>query len=95
MDFDSAALQRLYEAITDTYNQAYNRFLDELDEEEAYFKALDAGYEMVTDYKIINGREEFATTYQTPTHTLDIWYEFNNQSKKRIYDRGFIRIVNK
>ena len=95
MEFDSAAIQRLYETVTDKYHQVYNRYQEELDDDEAYYKALADGYEMITDYKTINGKEEFATTYKTPSHTLDIWYEYDNKSNKRIYDRGFIQITGK
>ncbi len=96
MDFSSSQLQRLYEAITDSYHEVYNRFLDEFDdEEEAHYQALAKGYEMVNDYKIINDQEEFATTYHTPTYVLDIWYESDPYTQKRIYDQGFIRISSK
>ena len=93
MEFDSSALQRLYEAVTDKYHQVYNNYQNQYDdEEEAHQKALADGYEMVTDYKIINGAEEFVTTYTTPTQVLDIWYEFDPISQKRIYHRGYIRV---
>jgi hypothetical protein len=96
MEFDSAALQRLYETITDKYHQVYNGYLQQYDdEEEAHDKALTEGYEMVTDYKTINGAEEFVTTYITPTQVLDIWYAFDYISNKRIYNRGFARIKDK
>ncbi|MDQ4141638.1 MAG: hypothetical protein M3142_14100 [Bacteroidota bacterium] len=65
------------------------------DEEEAHYQALAEGYEMVNDYKMINGQEEFATTYHTPTYVLDIWYELDLETQKRIYDQGFIRISSK
>jgi len=95
MTFAPADLQRYYEAVTDQYHRVYNRYADELDEEDAYYKALDDGYEMVTDYKTIEGREEFATTYTTPSYVLDIWYEVDEVTLKRVYDRGFIRISKK
>ncbi|GEO06236.1 hypothetical protein AAE02nite_39000 [Adhaeribacter aerolatus] len=96
MEFDSSALQRLYETVTDAYHQVYNNYLDQSDdEEEAHQQALADGYEMVTDYKTINGSEEFVTSYTTPTHVADIWYVFDAVSGKRIYDRGFIRIKSK
>lgn len=95
MEFDTSALQRLYETITDKYYQVYNHYLDELDDDEAYYKALNDGYEMITDYKLISGREEFATTYTTPNYILDIWYEFDFESNKRVYNKGFIRIKGK
>lgn len=93
MEFDNGELQRLYEQVTDNYHRIYNRLLNELeDEEEAYHQALAAGYEMVTDYKTINGQEEFATTYYTPTHVADVWYAFDPYTEKRIYIRGYLRI---
>jgi hypothetical protein len=96
MDFDPSSLQRYYEAVTDRYHQVYNRYLEELDDEEdAYFKALEDGYEMVTDYLDIDGQNEFVTRYKTPTHVLDIWYELNPVTEKKVYDRGFIRVVAK
>ncbi len=96
MEFDSSALQRLYETVTNKYHQVYNKYLDEFDdEEEAHHKALADGYEMQTDYKTINGAEEFVTTYTTPSHVVDIWYEFDPISRKRIYNRGFIRVITK
>jgi hypothetical protein len=96
MDFDPSSLQRYYEAITDQYHEVYNQYLDELDDEEdAHYKALEAGYEMVTDYKDIAGVNEFVTTYKTPAYVLDIWYELDAVTNKKVYDRGFIRIVSK
>ena len=96
MEFDSGALQRLYETVTDKYYQVYNGYLHQYDdEEEAHHQALAEGYEMITDYKTINGAEEFVTTYTTPTQVMDIWYEFDNISNKRIYHRGFVRIKDK
>jgi hypothetical protein len=96
MDFEPSQLQRLYEVITDRYHQVYNRYLDELDDEEqANLKALGDGYKMVTDYKIINGKEEFATSYTTPSHDMDIWYEQDPFSHKKDYNSGFIRITTK
>jgi len=50
MEFDSSTIQRLYETITDKYHQVYNRYLDDLDDDEAYYKALADGYEMVKIY---------------------------------------------
>ena len=96
MDFDSGTLQRLYELVTGKYYQVYNGYLHQYDdEEEAHQKALAEGYEMVTDYKTINGAEEFVTTYITPAQVMDIWYEFDYISHKRIYHRGFVRIKDK
>jgi hypothetical protein len=96
MDFDPAALQRYYEVVTDQYYQVYNRYLEELDDEEdAHYKALEAGYELVTDYKDIDGVNEFVTTYKTPAHVLDIWYALDAVTNKKVYDRGFIRIISK
>ena len=92
MEFDSAQVQRLYEAVTDQYHLVYNQYLEDSDEDEAYYKALQEGYELVTDYKTIDGANEFATTYLTPTYMVDIWYAVDKQSQKRIYDRGFIQI---
>lgn len=95
MEFETPELQRHYEAITDKYHQVYNRYAAELDDDEAYYKALEDGYEMVTDYKTINGNQEFATSYITPAYVADIWYETDEFSQKRVYDRGFIRISSK
>lgn len=96
MDFEPSQIQRLYEVITDRYHQVYNRYLEELDDEEqANLRALGDGYKMVTDYKDINGKEEFVTSYITPSHEMDIWYELDPISRKRDYYRGFVRIVSK
>ena len=96
MEFSTSTIQRLYEATTDKYHEVYNHYLEALDdEEEAHYSALAEGYEMVNDYKIIAGQEEFATTYQTPASVLDIWYETDHFTGKRIYDKGFIRISSK
>ena len=96
MDFEPASLQRYYEVITDQYHQVYNRYLEEFDdEEEAHYKALEEGYEMITDYKDIEGVNEFVTTYKTPSQVLDIWYGQDPETGKRSYDRGFIRIMRK
>jgi hypothetical protein len=93
MDFDPSSLQRYYEAVTDRYHQVYNRYLEEFDDDEdAYFKALEDGYEMVNDYQDIDGNNEFVTTYRTPGYVLDIWYELDPVTEKRRYDRGFIRV---
>ncbi len=94
MTFEPSELQRLYEAVTDSYHRVYNRYLDEEDDDdEAYYKALADGYEMVTDYKTIDGNEEFVTSYITPDYVADIWYDFDEYSNKRIYTSGFIRIM--
>jgi hypothetical protein len=95
MEFEPSELQRLYEAVTDAYHRVYNRYLEQLDDDDAYYKALEDGYEMVTDYKMINDSNEFVTTYTTPTHLLDIWYEVDPITDKRVYDKGFIRIISK
>lgn len=96
MAFYPSELQRMYEAVTDKYHQVYNNYLEQYDDDdEAYYKALNDGYEMATDYKIIEGKEEFATSYTTPQYVLDIWYELDEFTSKRIYDRGFIRISSK
>ena len=94
MAFYPPELQRYYEAITDRYHQVYNRYLEDFDDDEAYYKALAEGYEMVTDYKTIDGESEFTTTYTTPAYVLDIWYELDHNNR-RIYDRGYIRITQK
>ncbi|MBC5773018.1 hypothetical protein H8S95_02995 [Pontibacter sp. KCTC 32443] len=96
MTFEPHELQRYYEAVTDKYHQVYNRYLNELDDDEdAYYKALQDGFEMITDYKIIDGREEFATTYITPAYVLDIWYETDELTEKRDYTKGFVKISSK
>ncbi|WP_161891001.1 hypothetical protein [Pontibacter russatus] len=96
MAFETPELQRLYEAVTDSYHHIYNRCLEEADDDdEAYYKALGAGYEMVTDYKTIDGNEEFVTSYSTPAYIADVWYGFDEESGKRIYTKGYIRISSK
>ena len=92
MAFETAELQRLYETVTDSYHRVYNRYAEEADEDEAYYKALEEGYEMVTDYKTIDGNEEFVTSYTTPAYIADIWYGFDEETGKRIYNQGYIRI---
>lgn len=93
MSFETPELQRLYETVTDSYHRIYNRYAEELDDdEEAYYKALEEGYEMVTDYKNIEGSEEFVTSYITPAYIADIWYGFDEETGKRVYSQGFIRI---
>lgn len=94
MDFDTPGVQRLYETITDKYHQVYNHYLQAAqdDEETAYQQALSAGYEMINDYKLINGTEEFVTTYLTPTHVVDVWYGQDAFTGKRLYHQGYIRI---
>lgn len=95
MHFETPQLQRMYEVVTDQYHQRFNQYLDELgDEELASAKALVNGYAMVTDYKTIDDEEQFATTYTTPTYSMDIWYELDKISNKRIYEKGFVRISN-
>lgn len=96
MEFETSQLQRLYETVTDKYHEVYNRYVEELDdEEEAYYKALEEGYEMVTDYKMIAGVNEFVTTYKTPAYVADIWYVTDEYSGKKSYDKGFVRICSK
>ncbi|MEJ8802954.1 hypothetical protein [Pontibacter sp. H249] len=96
MEFETSQLQRMYEAVTDSYHQVYNQYLDELDDEdEAHYKALADGYEMITDYKLIEGAEEFATTYITPYYIADIWYGVNEETGKKEYSKGFIQIIKK
>ncbi len=95
MAFEPAELQRLYEAVTDKYHQVYNRYLDEFEDDDAYYKALEDGYEMVTDYKSIDGEQEFVTSYTTPAYVLDMWYDFDEATQKKVYNTGFIRIRSK
>lgn len=96
MEFESSQLQRMYEAVTDRYHQVYNNFLDEYDDEdEAYYRAKESGYEMITDYKTIDGVNEFATTYITPDYDVDVWYGVDDETGKKVYDKGFIRIRSK
>ncbi len=96
MEFSTSQVQRLYEVITDEYHQIYNQYLETLDdEEEAHYRALADGYEMVTDYQAINGVAEFVTTYRTPGYILDVWYETDKRTKKKIFTRGFLRINQK
>jgi hypothetical protein len=96
MEFETSPLQRLYETITESYYANYNQNLAELDdEEEASEKAKAEGYELITDYKTIDGKEEFATTYHTPSYELDLWYILNPKTNKRDYTRGFLRIREK
>ena len=93
MEFETSQLQRYYEAVTDQYYKVYNQFLDELDDEElASDKAREEGYKMVTDYKTINGKQEFATTYVTPSYLLDLWFEFDPVTNKRVYEKGYLKI---
>ncbi|MFT2009326.1 hypothetical protein ACMA1I_11680 [Pontibacter sp. 13R65] len=93
MEFYPSELQRIYEAVTDQYHEVYNRYLEEFDDDdEAYYKSLDDGYEMITDYKTIDQEEQFTTTYVTPSFELDIWYEVDVNTKKRVYDKGYIRV---
>ncbi|MBK0403465.1 hypothetical protein I5M27_10750 [Adhaeribacter sp. BT258] len=96
MEFETSQLQRLYETVTDSYHHVYNQFLEETDDEEdAHYKALEAGYEMITDYKEISGITEFVTTYKTPAYVADIWYETDEYTGKKVFDKGFIRISGK
>ena len=96
MEFETSQLQRLYETVTDSYHHVYNQFLEELDDDEdAHYKALEAGYEMITDYKEINGQNEFVTTYKTPAYTVDVWYQTDVYTSKKVFDKGFIRISGK
>ncbi len=96
MEFDDSRLQRYYELVTDEYYHVYNRYLDELDDEEAaHAHARQEGYEMITDYKTINGQKEFATTYVTPAYVLDVWYAYDAERNKRLYERGSMKISSK
>jgi hypothetical protein len=93
MEFDSPSVQRYYESITDSYNSLYNQLLEEFDdEEEAFSRALDKGYELITDYKEINGSQEFVTTYLTPGYVLDVWFEKDAYTGKKVFDKGFVSI---
>lgn len=93
MEFENDRLQRYYELITDEYYGVYNRYLDALDDEEAaHTKARQEGYQMLTDYKTINETKEFATTFVTPGYILDVWYDFDPERNKRIYERGRMKI---
>lgn len=92
MDFDNPQIQRLYEVITDQYYQIIEQYVNDHDEEYAALKARERGYFMITDYKEINGKEEFATTYITPAYTMDLWYDTNPETGKREYKKGFVRI---
>lgn len=96
MEFSTPQLQRLYEAITEEYYQVYNQCLERYDDDEAAQReARRRGYEMLTDYKTIEGREEFATSYSTPSYTMDLWYQTHPRTGKRVYDKGFISIKKK
>ena len=95
MEFETSQLQRLYETVTDKYHQVYNHYLANYDDDEAYYKALEEGYEMITDYKLINGETEFVTTYITPAYLADVWYVTDEFTGKKVYDKGFIRISSK
>ncbi|QHL86677.1 hypothetical protein GU926_04180 [Nibribacter ruber] len=96
MEFETSQLQRLYEAITEQYHAAYEAcLLATEDEELAYENALEKGYEMITNTKLINGEEEFATTYHTPSFVLDVWYEKDSYTQKRVYDKGFLQVLKK
>ncbi|MBC5993531.1 hypothetical protein [Pontibacter cellulosilyticus] len=93
MEFETSQLQRFYEAVTESYHRVYNSFLDENDDDdEAYYKALERGYEMVTDYKTIDGISQFATTYNTPEYLVDVWYGVDEETGKKVYNKGFLRI---
>lgn len=95
MEFETSQLKQMYETVTDSYYQVYNDYLEELDDDEAFYKAKEGGYELITDYKTIDGNLEFATTYHTPLYVMDIWYSKDDRTKKRIYTRGQVRISEK
>jgi hypothetical protein len=96
MDFETSLLQRLYEQITDDYHAVYNRLLAELDDEDdTFYQAQAAGYELITNDKEINGTPEFATTYLTPTYMLDIWFKTDRFTGKKMFNQGYIRIRKK
>ena len=97
MHFETGQLQRYYELITDQYYAAYHRFLAEADDDEddAYYRAREAGYELITNDKELNGALEFATTFVTPTYIADVWYKKDSVTGKKMFDNGFIRIKSK
>lgn len=96
MEFFPSELQRYYEAITEQFHQKFNQLLDEYpDEEIASTKARENGYQMITDYKIIDNQEQFATSYKTPDWELDLWYEVDPDSNKRDYNKGFLVVKKK
>jgi hypothetical protein len=95
MTFDDNQLQRYYEAITEQYFKVYDRYLEEHDEEYANLKAREMGYKMITDYKTIDDKEEFATSYATPNYEMDLWYESDPITGKRDYNKGYLRIRGK
>ncbi len=93
MEFETSQLQRLYESVTDNYNRVYDQYLEELDDDDdAFYQAQAAGYEMITDYQEIAGVNEFVTTFKTPAYIADIWYETDEYTGKKVFDKGFIRI---
>lgn len=96
MNFNPPELQRYYEVITEHYHQVFNKYLDESgDDEIASSKAREEGFRLVTDYKTIEGKEEFATSYYTPSWEMDLWYEKDPVKQKRIYDKGYLQIKKK
>jgi hypothetical protein len=95
MEFDDPQAQRYYEVITDQYYHVYNGLLEENDEFLAGQISASRGYKMVTDYKTIDEKEEFATSYETPTYFMDLWYESDPVTGKRNYNKGFLRINRK
>jgi hypothetical protein len=50
---------------------------------------------MITDYKTIDDKEEFATSYATPNYEMDLWYESDPITGKRDYNKGYLRIRGK
>jgi hypothetical protein len=96
MEFYPSDLQRHYEAIIDQYHYKFNQLLDQyLDEEIATTKARDEGFQMITDYKMINQVEQFATSYRTPNWEMDLWYEIDLKTGKRDYNKGYIQLKKK
>ena len=96
MDFETSQLQRLYEQITNDYHAVYNRLLEELDDEDdAFYQAQSAGYELITNDKEINGKPEFTTTYHTPAYLVDIWFKTDSFTGKKMFNQGYIRIRQK
>jgi hypothetical protein len=92
--FNPSELHRFYEEIIGRYHHIYNDLLEQYqeDEELASEKAREKGYKMVTDYKTILGKEEFVTFYEIPGWQMDLWYEKDELTGKRIYEKGFVRI---
>ncbi|CAN5341924.1 hypothetical protein BH23BAC1_BH23BAC1_07480 [soil metagenome] len=93
MYFSDPQVQRMYEAITSQYYGILHRFLEDHDEEFASLKAKENGFFIITDYKEINGRKEFSTSYVTPSYVMDLWYDIDHETGKKDYKSGSIRII--